>query len=118
MTLMSRAGDRVPRGGWWPALVGGLAGCFALVLVGSIAGGFLLRLVERWDGSTRVDSWITDRLVAHRTDAVTSLANGVSRLGSTSVLLPVVAVVAGLLVWRRRVVLAGLLVVAWAGSIG
>ena len=89
-----------------------------MVLGIAITCGFLLRLAERPDGSTRVDSWITKRLVAHRTDALTSLAQGVSRVGSTSVLLPVVAVAAGLLVWRHRVLLAGLLVAACAGSIG
>src|SRR5262249_58574444 len=80
MAATSRARERLPRDGWWPALVGGLAGRFALVLACSIACGFLLRLVARPDGSTRLDSWITERLVAHRTDALTSLANGVSRV--------------------------------------
>jgi len=39
-------------------------------------------------------------------------------IGSTKVLLPIVAIATGALAWRRRFALAGFLVVAWAGSIG
>jgi membrane-associated phospholipid phosphatase len=104
-------------GSWW-ALTGWTLGCFTVVLGCAIAVGFVLRLPERSDGSTRLDSRITTRLVAGRTGTLTSIANGFSRVGSTSVLLPLVLVIADLLVWRRRFVLAGLLVLAWGGSIG
>ena len=102
---------------WW-ALVGWVLGCFALVLGGAIACGFLLRPLERSDGSTPFDARITTWLVAARSDVLTSVANAFSRVGSTSVLLPLVLVIAAVLVWRRRFVLAGLLVVSWGGAIG
>ena len=118
MAHRSHAGWPSPRVGSWRALIAWLVGCFAVVLAGAIAVGFLLKVLERPDGSTRLDSWITQRVVAHRTDALTSFANVLSRVGSTSVRLPVVAVVAGLLVWRRGFVLAGVLVAVWGGAIG
>jgi undecaprenyl-diphosphatase len=102
---------------WW-TLAAWVAGCFVVVLAAAIAGGFLLRLWEGPDGSTGLDSWVTERAVAHRTDAVTSVAHAFSRIGSTSVLLPLVALSAGVLAWRRRFVLAGAVIVVWGGSIG
>jgi membrane-associated phospholipid phosphatase len=84
----------------------------------AIAVGFLLRPLERSDGSTGIDSRIAVRVVAGRTDGLTSFAHAVSRVGSTSVLIPVVALVTGLLAWRHRFVLAGLLIVSWGGSVG
>lgn len=116
LALRNRGG-RLRRVASWPALAGWLAGYFGLVLGASIAAGFLLRLFERSDGSTGIDRRITARVVAGRTDGLTSLAHAVSRVGSTSVLIPVVVLVAGLLAWRHRFVLAGLLIVSWGGSI-
>jgi undecaprenyl-diphosphatase len=102
----------------WSTLVAWVAGCFVVVLAGAIAGGLLLRLWEGPDGSTGVDRRVTDRVVAHRSDALTSLAHALARIGSTSVLLPLVALTAGLLAWRRRFVPAGVVIVTWGGSIG
>jgi undecaprenyl-diphosphatase len=102
----------------WRSLVGWVLGGFALVLGCAIGCGFLLRLLQRSDGSTPLDSRITTRLVAGRTETLTSVANGFSRVGSTSVLLPLVLVIAAVLVWRRRFVLGGVLVLAWGGSVG
>jgi undecaprenyl-diphosphatase len=102
---------------WW-AVLGSVAGCFVVVLAAAISAGLLLRLWEADDGSTGVDSRITERVVAHRTDALTSVAHGFSRVGSTSVLVPLVVLSAGLLAWRRRFVLAGAVILSWGGSIG
>jgi membrane-associated phospholipid phosphatase len=86
--------------------------------VSAVAVGELLRLAERADGSTELDRRVTAQVVAHRTDDLTTAARALSLLGSSKVLLPVVASVAFALVWRRRFALASLLVVAWGGSIG
>lgn len=91
---------------------------FIAIVVCAVAAGELLRLVERSDGSTALDREITSWVVDHRTAGVTTVARSFSLLGSSKVLLPVVASVALALVWRRRFALAGLLVVAWGGSIG
>jgi undecaprenyl-diphosphatase len=89
---------------------------FALVLGLAIGIGLLLGLAERPDGSTGVDSSITSWMIAHRTNALTSLARALSRLGSQVVLVPVTAVAAAALVVRRKVALAGLLVAGWGGA--
>lgn len=90
---------------------------FAGVLLGAILCGELLGLVERSDGSTAVDSSITSWMVAHRAPGWTSLAHALSTVGSQWVLIPVAGVGALMLVARRRVVLAGLLIAAWGGAI-
>lgn len=90
---------------------------FGAVLGCAIACGELLSLAERPTGSTPVDSSITTWLVAHRSHDVTTLARFLSTLGSQVVLLPVTAIVAVVLIGRRRFVLAGLLVAAWGGAI-
>ncbi len=90
---------------------------FAAVLGCAVAAGELLRLVEHRDGATSFDSSIITWLVAHRTHGVTLLARRLSTLGSQYVLLPVSAIVAVALLVRRRLVLAGLLVVAWGGAL-
>ncbi len=92
--------------------------CFAVTLACGIAVGELLKLAERPGGATAIDSSITSWLVAHRTHALTSVARLLSTLGSQAVLIPVVAVVTVILLGRRMFVLAGLLVVTWAGAIG
>ena len=96
---------------------GALAG-FGVIVVSAVAVGELLRLAERADGSTAFDRQVTLRVVAHRADGLTMAARALSLLGSSKVLLPVVAGVALALGWRRRVALATGLVVAWGGSIG
>jgi undecaprenyl-diphosphatase len=88
-----------------------LAGC-------AIACGELLELAERPDGSTAFDSSITSWVVAHRTGGLTTLAHALSTVGSQTVLIPVAGVVAATLLLRRRLVLAGLLIAAWAGGLG
>jgi membrane-associated phospholipid phosphatase len=98
-------------------VAGGLVS-FAVLLGCAIGGGELLSLAERADGSTPVDGRITSWVVAHRTGALTTVARWCSELGSTTVLLPLVAIVAFGLLWRRQFVLAGLLLLAWGGSIG
>ena len=56
-------------------------------------------------------------MVAHRTEGLTTLARLLSAVGSQKILVPVAGVVAVLLVGRRRLVLAGLVVAAWGGAI-
>jgi membrane-associated phospholipid phosphatase len=91
---------------------------FGAVLACAVLTGHILRLAERPGGSTSIDASITSWVVAHRTDALTTLARVLSTLGSQAVLLPVTATVAALLIARRRFVPAALLVVAWGGAIG
>jgi membrane-associated phospholipid phosphatase len=87
-------------------------------LVGvAILTGELLELAERRDGSTAFDSSITTWAVANRTEGLTTAARVLSTVGSQAVLLPVSAVVAVLLVGRRRLVPAGLLVACWGGGL-
>lgn len=88
----------------------GLLGCV-------IAAGELLELVERPDGSTRVDDAITSWVVAHRAEPLTTLAKWLSTLGSQQVLLPVVVVLALVLLLRRRFLVVSLLLVVWAGAV-
>ncbi len=89
------------------------------VLVGlAVAGGELLALVETPDGATGMDRSITTWAVAHRTGGLTALARGLSTVGSQAVLIPVIVVVSGLLLVRRRIALAGVVIVAWAGALG
>jgi undecaprenyl-diphosphatase len=90
---------------------------FAVLLGCAIAAGELLKLVERPSGATGVDASITSWAVAHRTSALTTLAKTLSTLGSQVVLSPVTAIVAVVLVGRRRFVQAGMLVAAWGGAI-
>src|SRR5204862_4015245 len=89
----------------------GLLGC-------TVAVGELLELVERPDGSTRLDNAITSWVVGHRTEPLTTLAKWLSILGSQKVLLPVVVVLALVLLLRRRFLVVCLLVVAWGGAVG
>jgi undecaprenyl-diphosphatase len=84
----------------------------------TVASGELLALVERPDGSTRLDDAITSWVVAHRAHSATTLAKWLSTLGSQKVLLPAVVVLAVVLLWRRRVVVGGLLLVVWGGTVG
>ena len=98
-------------------LTGAVAASFALLLACVVGLGELLELTERPDGSTPFDSSITSWVVAHRTDALTTLAKTLSTVGSQKLLTPVVLVIAAVLLWRRRIELATLLVVVWGGSI-
>jgi len=93
-------------------------GWFVAVLAAGILCGDLLRLAERPDGSTPFDSSITTWMVAHRTGALTTLARSLSAVGSQKTLIPVAGVAAVLLLARRRLVLAGLVVVTWGGALG
>jgi undecaprenyl-diphosphatase len=99
------------------ALTGVVAASFAVLLACVVGLGKLLELAERPDGSTAFDSSITSWVVAHRTDALTTLAKVLSAIGSQALLTPAVLVVAALLLRRRRVELASLLVVVWGGAI-
>jgi membrane-associated phospholipid phosphatase len=98
-------------------LVGGLV-CFAVILGCAIATGELLKLAEHPAGSTAIDSSITSWVVAHRTHALTSVAQLLSTLGSQTVLIPLTAIASVALLGRRRWVLAGLVVATWGGAIG
>ena len=91
---------------------------FCLVLGCAIAAGELLAGRERADGSTSLDSSVTSWMVEHRARGVTALGRALSLIGSQEVLLPVVLTVAGALLWRRRLAIAALLIVAWAPPIG
>jgi undecaprenyl-diphosphatase len=95
-----------------------LLGAFGVVLGCAIAAGQLLQLLEKPDGSTSFDASITSWVVAHRTDALTTLAHWLSTVGSQTVLTPAVIVVALLLIRHRRYVPAGTLVVTWGGALG
>jgi membrane-associated phospholipid phosphatase len=99
------------------ALTGAVAASFAVLLACVVGLGKLLELAERPDGSTAFDSSITSWVVAHRTDALTTLAKVLSTIGSQKLLTPVVLVIAALLLWRRRIELASLLVIVWGGAI-
>jgi undecaprenyl-diphosphatase len=99
-------------------LLGLAVAWFAVVLGLGVAAGKLLALLENPDGSTSVDRSITTWVVAHRTDGLTTLARGLSTVGSQKVLLPAVVLVAVALIARRRLLLAALLLVAWGGGIG
>jgi undecaprenyl-diphosphatase len=90
-----------------------------VVILGcAIAAGHLLATVERADGSTAFDASITNWIVDHRADALTTLARALSTIGSQKVLTPLAVVLGGALLLRRQLVLAGLLLLAWAGALG
>ena len=91
---------------------------FAVMVAAGILCGDLLRLAERPNGSTSFDSSITSWMVAHRTGGLTTLARFLSAVGSQKILIPVAGVATVLLVGRRRLVLAGLVVVTWGGALG
>jgi membrane-associated phospholipid phosphatase len=91
---------------------------FGVILGCAIGAGELLERVERSDGSTALDSSITNWVVAHRTGALTTLAHLFSTVGSQTVLLPLTAVVAVLLLARRQFAHAALLVACWGGALG
>jgi membrane-associated phospholipid phosphatase len=91
---------------------------FLLVVAVVVGSGELLGLAERSDGSTSLDSSISAWIVAHRAPWMTTLARGASVVGSQVTLLPLVAIIAAVLLRRRRLALAGRLVVGWTGAIG
>jgi undecaprenyl-diphosphatase len=91
---------------------------FAVVIGLAVAAGRLLALAEGPAGATGVDRSITTWVVRHRTDWLTPVARGFSLIGSQKVLIPVVAIVAAALLARRRISVAVVLVVVWAGAIG
>jgi membrane-associated phospholipid phosphatase len=101
----------------WATLAAALVWFGVLVGLG-VAAGSLLELAEAPDGSTPFDNSITSWFVDHRTGALTALARALSGIGSQRVLVPVVLVLAGFLLVRRRLVLASVLVVAWGGATG
>jgi undecaprenyl-diphosphatase len=90
---------------------------FAAVLGATIGAGELLELAERPDGSTAFDRSVTSWFVDHRASWLTTVARALSTIGSQKVLIPLVAVVAIVLVARRTLRPAVLLVVIWAGAI-
>ncbi len=98
-------------------LLAATVAAFALILGFGIGTGLLLRLAERPDGSTGIDSSITAWFIAHRTGALTSLARALSTLGSQVVLLPLTAVAAAMLILRRRFAFCALVIAAWGGAI-
>ena len=90
---------------------------FAVVLAATIGAGELLAKAERPDGSTGFDRSITSWFVDHRASWLTTVARALSTIGSQKVLIPLVAVVAIVLVVRRALKPALLLVVLWAGAL-
>ena len=90
---------------------------FAAVLAATIGAGELLELAERPDGSTAFDRSVTSWFVDHRASWLTTVARALSTIGSQKVLIPLVAVVAIVVVARRALEPAVLLVVIWAGAI-
>ena len=98
-------------------LVAGVVLSFAVVLGATIGAGELLALAERPDGSTAFDRSVTSWFVDHRASWLTTVARALSTVGSQKVLIPLVAVVAIVLVARRALRPAVLLVVIWAGAL-
>lgn len=98
-------------------LVALLSLAFAVLLGLAVASGELLELAERPDGSTAFDSSITSWVVAHRTGGLTTVARVLSTIGSQTVLVPVSAIVLVLLLRRRHLAPAGLLVACWGGAL-
>ncbi|HEV7177304.1 MAG TPA: phosphatase PAP2 family protein [Solirubrobacteraceae bacterium] len=98
-------------------LVGAVVLSFAAVLAATIGAGELLELAERPDGSTAFDRSVTSWFVDHRASWLTTVARALSTIGSQKVLIPLVAVVAIVVVARRALEPAVLLVVIWAGAI-
>ncbi len=98
-------------------LVGAVVLSFAAVLAATIGAGELLELAERPDGSTAFDRSVTSWFVDHRASWLTTVARALSTIGSQKVLIPLVAVVAIVVVTRRALEPAVLLVVIWAGAI-
>lgn len=94
-----------------------LLASFAVILGCAIAAGELLKLAERPNGSTAFDSSITSWMVAHRAQGLSTLAHTLSTIGSQAVLTPLSILVAAVLLVRRRLVLAVLLIAAWGGAI-
>jgi membrane-associated phospholipid phosphatase len=101
-----------------PMLAAGVALSFVVILGCATAAGELLELAERHDGSTGLDRSITAGLVARRSSWLTTLGRAFSTIGSQRALLPIVAIATLGLLYRRRLALAGLVVVIWAGAIG
>ena len=95
-------------------LAAAVALSFAVVLAATIGVGELLAKAERPDGSTGFDRSITSWFVDHRASWLTTVARALSTIGSQKVLIPLVAVVAIVLVVRRALKPALLLVVLWA----
>ena len=98
-------------------LAAAVALSFAVVLAATIGVGELLAKAERPDGSTGFDRSITSWFVDHRASWLTTVARALSTIGSQKVLIPLVAVVAIVLVVRRALKPAVLLVVLWAGAL-
>ena len=98
-------------------LAAAVALSFAVVLAATIGVGELLAKVERPDGSTGFDRSITSWFVDHRASWLTTVARALSTIDSQKVLIPLVAVVAIVLVVRRALKPAVLLVVLWAGAL-
>jgi undecaprenyl-diphosphatase len=98
-------------------LAAAVALSFAVVLAATIGVGELLAKAERPDGSTGFDRSVTSWFVDHRASWLTTVARALSTIGSQKVLIPLVAVVAIVLVVRRALKPALLLVVLWAGAL-
>src|SRR5690348_7864167 len=98
-------------------LVAAVALSFAVVVGATIGAGELLANAERPDGSTAFDRSVTSWFVDHRASWLTAVARALSTIGSQKVLIPLVAVVAIVVVARRALEPAVLLVVIWAGAI-
>jgi membrane-associated phospholipid phosphatase len=79
------------------------AAAFAVAFALTITLGWLLELGWASDGSTKVDSKITDWFVDHRTPTRTDLMRAITSLGSSAVVIPIAGVaVVALLVGHRR----------------
>ena len=103
---------------WSPALLlVAVAAAFGVVLGCGVLAGEALKHAEAPNGSTPFDSSITAWMVAHRDHVLTVVARALSAIGSQKVLAPAAAIAAVLLLGRRRIVMAGALVVAWGGAI-
>lgn len=94
-----------------------LVAWLVLITAVAVAAGHLLALAERPGGSTSVDWTITRWAVAHRTGALTTVARGLSVVGSQVVLTPLVTVTLLALAARRLWAVAARLAATWAGAI-
>ena len=94
-----------------------LTGALTFLVIAGWAFGAITQDVIAGDESARLDRPVTVWFADHREPWMTRIMEVLTPLGSSAVLLPVIAIV-GVVAWRRRRSWRGLafLAVAWAGS--
>ena len=89
---------------------------FAVAYGIAVGLGALLEPLMRRNGPTGLDTDVTCWFVGHRSSALTWWAKGVTWLGSSVVVIPIALTLIGLLLWRRRRVLALFVALAVGGA--